>query len=526
MGGQVIRDHTDPRVRSWTARLEALDWLFIAVVAVTVGVLASKVHDYTYIGDDWRLALRGHSLGDYIKPYNQHLSVVPIAGYRLLYAVFGFRTFAPLYLVGILTAAGIAVAAYLTVRSRAGAALAFVAGVALLWFPGNLLLAAAFNHYLAMIAVYFCAWELDRNRPASDLPLALALGFALISSGVSVAGAAGCLTYLVLTRPPLRRWLAVGLPTAAWVIWYELTPGTQQVFFPRSVASQAQFVGQGILNSFRGLAGGNQVLGVLLLLAFVANLCWRTRRGPRRAAHELAWSAGLVTWWVGLARARGRLDQPDNFRYELIGGAFIVLAFLPARPFDPEPIWMRDRVTKGAAVLVALLLVAASYPGIADLSRTFGRGTRNLQQVQITANLGPRAVPDATLIHTGLDASLAARVYRSLVAAYGAPAGTRPADPDAAVVALGGFELTPVPALAPSKCPRLPDPVRTQGGMTVRIQAQASPVTVRIRRFQSTWVTLGTIAPGHGATMVPPGLNSPVPWQISAPGACGKVPPS
>jgi hypothetical protein len=524
MAGQLTRERTEPGRRSWAASLDVLDWVFIAAVVATVVVLGSKAHDYTYIGDDWRLALRGSSFGDYFKPYNQHLSIVPIAGYRLIYAIFGFRTFAPLYLVGILAGVGIAVAAYLTVRARVGTALALVAGVALLWYPNNILLAAAFNHYVAMIAVFFCAWQLDRNRPSADLPLGLALSFALISSGVSVAGAAGCLTYLVLTRPPIRRWVAVGLPTAAWVLWYELTPGTQTVEYPRPLASQIQFAWDGIVASFRGLAGGNQVLGIILMLAFVANLGWQLRKGPRHACHELAWTVGLVAWWVGLARARGLLDHANTFRYQLIGGAFIVLAFLPTRPLEPVPAWLRDRVTKGAAVLVAGLLVVASYPAIAHIARNFDSGDRHLKSIQITANLGPRAIPDATVISTGILAAMPAGQWRSLVAAHGAPAGTRPANPDAAVVALGGVTVSTVAPQSAASCRALPDPVVTPGGKAVRIQAQASPVVVRVRRFEQTWVTIETLSAGQAITLVPPALYSPVPWQISAPGACGIVP--
>ena len=181
---------TTRRVQNRLRNVDVLDVVFaVAVVATVVAYTTRPTCSPTWATTgDWRC---GQLAGRLLPALQHHLSVVPIAGYRLIYLVFGFRTYVSLFLVGVISGAAIAVAAYLTVRSRVGTAPALVAGVALLWYPNNILLPAAFNHYLALTAVFFCACELRRYRPASDLPLALGLSFALICSGVSVAGAPG-----------------------------------------------------------------------------------------------------------------------------------------------------------------------------------------------------------------------------------------------------------------------------------------------------------------------------------------------
>jgi hypothetical protein len=519
MSGVVI-DRPVARARSRLRTLDVLDVVFAVTVVATVVAYTTRAHQFTYVGDDWRLALRGNSLGDYFQPYNNHLSIVPIAGYRLIYLVFGFRTYVALFLVGVISGAAIAVAAYLTVRSRVGTAPALVAGVALLWYPDNILLPAAFNHYLAMTAVFFCAWELSRDRPQSDLPLALGLSFALICSGVSVAGAAGCLTYVALTRPPARRWLAVVLPTAAWFAWWILISHRSHSALPLSFASQVAFVRTGIIHSFYGLVGGNPVLGTLLALAFVANLGWQLRRGPRHACHELAWTVGLVAWWVGLAQARGRLDSSLAFRYQLIGSSFVVLAFLPRRRIEPLPAWLTDRVTKCAAVLVGLLLIVANAPGIFPTIRHGVVSGGALRQVQIAASLGPKVVPDKVLISTGILSAMPASQYRQLIRRYGAPAGTTPADPDAAIVA-DGIGLTSVKGPPSTVCTPITGPISLGPASSIKMRAPAdAPVVVELRRFGTTWATVASIPAGRGRRLDLPGLNSPVPWEVRATGAC------
>src|SRR5947209_2324486 len=109
----------------WLVR--SADAAFVLLVGATVVCLFVKGNGLGFFSDDWHLAQRGGSFGDYFEPYNGSLNVVPIAIYRALYAVFGFRTVVPLRLVGVLSGAAIAVALFLVVRARVGTGPALVA---------------------------------------------------------------------------------------------------------------------------------------------------------------------------------------------------------------------------------------------------------------------------------------------------------------------------------------------------------------------------------------------------------------
>ena len=47
---------------------------------------------------------------------------------------------------------------------------------------------------------------------------------------------------------------------------------------------------------------------------------------------QVAWTVGLVVWWVGLVWSRpGATDSFDTGRYEYVGAVLILLSALPAR---------------------------------------------------------------------------------------------------------------------------------------------------------------------------------------------------
>ncbi len=301
-------------------RVGVAEIAFAGLLVVTVVAYVLKTRGYVFSTDDWLFAERGHSLTDYFRPYNMSLAIVPIAIYRVLLAVFGFHTTLPLRLVGIVCETSVAVALFLTVRSRISAAVALVVGATFLWYPHMVLYPSAFDHYIGVTAAIGCAWILTRQRPSQDLLLAIALCVSLGASGVGVAACVGCLVYLAIGGAPWRRWLAVAVPVLAWTLWWATVARSPRDAAHRTAAQSRDLVVNGIIRSFDGLVGGNRVLGGMLIVLFVASLAWAMVRGARSvrgrplgsvvaglrsADHQLAWSAALVVWWVGLAYSRG-----------------------------------------------------------------------------------------------------------------------------------------------------------------------------------------------------------------------------
>ena len=501
--------------------------------------------------DDWLLAPRGNSVGDYFLPYEQNLSAIPIAVYHAWLSIFGFSHYWPLRFTGIGSHLAIAIILYLIIRPRLGPAAALLAGTVILWYPGVYLIPSVFNHWFALAASLVCAWALTRDGIAFDVAASAALAVALCSSGVGVAGAVGAVAYVALTRAPLRRWLAVGIPMALWGVWritladyhqrgtpprVPAAPGAPQasVAAEHDFALMARYVRDGVVNSFQLVTGHNHLVAEALAVLFFALGAWRLREGTRAAAHQLAWTAAMVAWWVGLAYERGSVGTltgagPGTFRYRLVAVGFIAIALVPSRMSSSTRRRATGALAVGGAVVASALLIVANGPATLNRARDQEPWYRSSQMKMIAANLGPKVVADEQAIWIDPFTLLTAREYRKLTARYGAPRGTMPAQPDAAIVQIGYIRPLQQPPSA-KPCATLREPLQVTpdpstwhrfNPMTmVTLRAGSTDVEVDVRRFQDAWTTIGRIKAGESALLRLPDLLSRTPWTVRAPGAC------
>jgi hypothetical protein len=528
----TIAQPVDDRGATRTGRSRLCDTVFAAFAAGTFVYYLIKSSGVVIKSDDWLFAFRGNSFVDYFRPYESNVSILPIAVYHFVYTVFGFGTYWPLRVIGVASQIVVACAVFFVVRSRWGSPAALVAGVAVLWFPGTLLIPSQFNHWLALAASILAAWALTQPPGRSDWVVAGALVFALSSSGVGVAAAAGCVVYVALTRAPLRRWLAVGVPTALFVVWwFTLARGDHGSGLHTSAVDTVRYTRDGIFSSLQLLSPGNRWLGITLAIAFAAWIGWRLRKGPRAAAHELAWTCAVGAWWLGLALTRGPAGagSPDSFRYRLVTFGLIAVAVLPLSRSPHVRRLLHSPKAVPVALCAAFALVALNGPAIAHHADTAEAKYRQQVQKMIVLNLGPGVIPDNATVRFDIYTTMTARAYRGLIDKYGAPPGTRPRDPDAAIVSLGPIKPVLVNA-APATCTALHDPSVIQATADSRsltdtwtnlvLRAGPNNTVIQVRRFQSSWVTIGEIGAGSTARIDLPVLMTKTPWMLRAPGAC------
>jgi hypothetical protein len=506
--------------------LERLIFTVFAVFLVSWFVIyLHSLRAYEFQGDDWRLLVRGGSFRDYFRPYNQHLSITPILVYRILLSTFGLHSTISLKVVNALCFGGVIVAIFLFVRSRFGAAVALVSAATMLWFHGLQWTPAAFNHWLALAATLVCAWALTDRRPSIDIVLGVALGFALCSSGVGVAGAVGCLAYVALSDSSLRRRAIVVALFAAWIAWWLTLSGDRGQGGNLGLGSMIRYTFDGAMASFRGLVFGNAILGAFLAIAFVANLAWRVRRGPRGAVEEISWTAAFLFWWIALAFSKGGPSGAaagSVTRYALVGAAFLILATHPSAvaPISWRRVARRQLVVP-IAILLSLLPAIANHDGILRYARFLEAVSGSVRQQLVAANLGPTAVPNDVALQLGLFAGYpTAGTYRGLAAKHGTPAGTRTDRPDAAIVDAGPIRLTPVTSPDGAVCTPVETSLQSDPTSTTTLRAGSTDVDVELRRFGDAWVAVGRIPARSVAQLRLPGLGSPVRWTVRAPGAC------
>ena len=408
----------------WLAA-HAVDIVFVLLVVVAFAYTVHLTHQSFYYADDWRLITQAQSLGGLFKPYNDHFSFIILATYRLLFELFGFG-YTAARVVGFAALFAVPLAYFFTTRRQFGAPLAALLALPLVWYGRYIqLFPGAFNHYLALLGGVVCAAALNRDRGA-DWVLAAGLVFALSSAGGGVAVAAACVVHNICTRPHVRRWLAIAIPSLLWFTWWLIeqrrlkSPGPYHL----SASQTVRFMRDLGYAPFSDVALGASVVAVILLCAYIAYGVWRVSKGLRPGANFLAWSVAVLVWGYGVANQRGLLADPTVFRYRYVALGFALLAVVPRRPMAwPAhfPI-ATDRRWLLAAALVLLLIGSARALSVRDDMKKSAVGFGNIGRVTrgdaLLVGLGPSVVPNNFKLPFALGA-IRGDQFRALLSRYG-----------------------------------------------------------------------------------------------------------
>ena len=504
-------------VRRWSG-WTPFDALFVAVVAGAVAFYLVVSRQFFMSGDDWRYLDQGLSLHGLFAPYNEHLTFTALATYQVIAHIFGLGSYLPFRILGVSSAAAVAITLYLIVRDRIGPTVAVFVGVSMLFFPNLLIAVSAFNHYVAFIMIAIASWLLTLDNPKRDLPIFLAITVAICSSGVSIAGVAGCLAYLLITWAPWRRWLSVLVPLIGWLVWSVENPKTPTTTSTGSFAGAPSYVLRGLESSFRGLAFDNRLLGWCLAALFVANLMRRLRKGPRAAAHELSWTAASIAWWAGLAGSRSWLNlSVEVFRYRFIGAGFLILASLPRDRTHWAPRTSTRRTLGAGLTLAAVLAGVLNIGGIITLAHSKSEFTRSVKVTTAYLNLGPDYIPDDTKVNLGV-AYLTAGKYRNLTAKFGRPNGTSPQSIDRFILEFGPARFVSLLPNAARNCEHRGNTVnvepRSVGRASVVLRTLSGSITVKARMVNAAWIPITTLSPGMPGRVSFPSTPLNRPWQV------------
>src|SRR2546425_7373508 len=282
-------------------------WMTFAVLlAAGAAFLYHETRGTTLWSDEWIWVLnrRGSDLDTFLTPHNEHLSLVPIAIYKLLFATAGLRDYAPYRAIVIAAHLGCAVLLFVYARRRVGSFLALLAAALLLFFgPGwqNVLWPFQVAWLIAIAAGLGALLMLDRTDRIGDIAACALLTIALASSGIGLAIAAGLAAEVLLSRRRLRdAWIVAG-PLVVYALWWlsyqstlfgqiggiGATGGAGRVRHALVVAPDyASQAAAGTVAALAGLAGQTVpdntgtllAWGAPLLIVAVAALIWRRVR--------------------------------------------------------------------------------------------------------------------------------------------------------------------------------------------------------------------------------------------------------
>ena len=312
----------------------------LTLVAAFVVLLWIDRHQW-FNADEWAFILRrgvpGPSNYNLLVPHNEHWTTIPILGYRLLFTVFGVRTYLPYTVVLIIVTLGITHLLWRVLR-RIGVspllnvvvcALFAVLGVAWQDYTSAFQLTLIGPLLTGLAALLLSPTQGRLGRRDAVVVLLLLAG--LMFSGLGVV-----MVFVVALATALRRGLRAGaaiavVPAVVYGAWYLKYGryGTTVGHQPLRTALQAApgFMWQGFLTAVDGATGLSGIGAVLLVLLAV----WVVRRARPTAEPWpliLSTAAGAVLFFflTALERSGVGLVEAQQSRYTYV----VIALLLPA----------------------------------------------------------------------------------------------------------------------------------------------------------------------------------------------------
>jgi hypothetical protein len=521
-------------------------------------LLAYETRGTTFWTDEWSWIIhrRGGGLATYLNAHDEHLSLVPVAIYKLLFATVGLRHYWPYRAVLIVAQLACVSLVFVYARPRVGDYFALLGAALIMFFgPGwqDILWPFQMAWLIAIGAGIGALLLLDRQDRVGDAGACALIVVSMASAGPGLAVAVGLIVEILQRRRWRDVWI-VAIPLALYGLWwlgYQQTMVNREAFLrlPSFVFRAAA----GALSSIAGLSGinvysghGNFLTwGIPLLVVGIALAVWRLRRLRRIPPRVVTLAAMILAFWVitGIGRAYLRVGSlvltgtGYESRYLYVSAVLIIL--LAVELARGAAMSLAGRVVIG---VLALGAVVSNLGPLQDAGRLL-RADAELTRVQLgTLDLTRGVVKPNFASGAVVFGIVEAQPYFEAERQLGSPAANAAqiaAAPDSARAAADGQlieihqpALRPVPpgdSPATANAPRL-DGV-SAGAVSVRagcldykppsytatgaahamavtlpplgvlLSAGPRPVTVGLRRFSSEFQPVASLAAKSRATL-------------------------
>jgi hypothetical protein len=342
---------------------------YCAVAAIVIPTVIGK--DRWFFGDEWEFIAgrHDHGLADLFTPFQQHWTTLPIVTYRLLYAMFGVRTYVP-YLMVVVVLHLTTAALLRVVMRRVGVGpwiATITASILVLFGPGEQNIVWAFQIAFDAALVFGLLQLLgaDHDGPIDRRDW---LGLLAGALGLMCSGVAPVMVAVVGVAALVRRgWRPALFHTAPLVALY-LTWATLAHPLPDvplggrpPIGTLLEWIRTGWAATFQDI-GHFTVVAVALAVVLVVGLAvaWAPLDRPtfrRTAAAPLALLIGVPAFFVSTAWVRGAFGPAaaSASRYVYVAAALT----LPALGVAADGIVRRWHAA--APVVVGLLLIGMPF---------------------------------------------------------------------------------------------------------------------------------------------------------------------
>ena len=549
-------------------RPHSADVAFAALLFLGATLLLVQMRGLSFFQDEWDFILlrRGGSAHVLLTPHNQHLSLVPILGYKALLAIFGAGSYAPFKALAALDLVLVALAVGVVCRSWWGAwwGLMPVALIVTLGAGGwTWLWPFCVGETLATVAGIAALVTVGRGGRRGDGLACAALVFSLATGSQGIGALAGAAVMIALGRDRWRRAWVVALPAVLYGLWYLDYGRKASGAELRLWTHIPDYVWRSLSATISGVTGLSQLhspasgvvdpyYGKPLAIALLVVVAVALRRGWRPPCIVWGVTATLLVLWIAACLNNGGGARPPNVgRYLPVNAAFLLIGVCAS---VPRPRLSRTGWAAACAVLAVVCVTnAAQYSASRGTFRTASVSsrallgglllTRGLVDLAFVPGWGPPAYVD--FVQAG--------PYFRAVDSFGSNADSAAALQRAPEAARGLTDGV----MARAEQVGLPPPVQTAHGTTppallsgsaqardgclvlgadrvavtspaggIRLDAPpGTGVTVALARFASAFtVGLGQVAPGGSAAIRLPADRAPrTPWRLQLSGAGTRV---
>jgi hypothetical protein len=332
------------RLRLAQARIQERSIWAVASVLALLSLLAfvllyRKGFGTTFYFDEWNFLMnrRDWTIGTFLEPHNEHLSLVPIAIYKLLFVTVGIDDYAP-YRVAVLLVHLLCVALlFVLVRRRVGDLLAVIVVLPILFLGTawqDLLWPFQIGYLASVAAGLGMLLALERQTVVRDAVACVLIAVALASSSIGIPVAVLAIVELLARREPLKRlWLAA-TPLTLYLLWSlvygnpRAAPGAQEGLWPLlrlNIPDTPGYVASAAAGAFGALTGWGIDWGrPLVILAAIGIAIWLASSRPF-SPRALAVLAAAATYWGLTGLLRAQLNRPAESRYLYFGAILLIL---------------------------------------------------------------------------------------------------------------------------------------------------------------------------------------------------------
>jgi hypothetical protein len=332
----------------------------------------------TFYYDEWNFLMnrRDWTFGTFLEPHNEHLSLVPIAFYKLMFVTVGIDDYWP-YRVAVILVHLLCVALlFVLVRRRVSDLLAVIVVLPILFLGTawqDLLWPFQIGYLISVAAGLGMLLALERRTVMGDITACVLIAIALASGSIGIPIAVLAFVELLVRRESVRRLWLVAAPVTLYLLWSlaygnpRAAPGAQDGLGPllrQNIPDTPGYMASAAAGAFGALTGWGIEWGrPLVILAGIGITLWLVTSRPVSARALAVLSAAAAYWGLtGLFRAQ--LNAPAESRYVYFGAILLVL-------FGVEFLRGVQLSNRGLALLAGLALAfsVSNFGPLQDGSR-------------------------------------------------------------------------------------------------------------------------------------------------------------